>query len=113
MKVAFVTILMVLSQFATAKIADFNSLIKEHSKLQNELHESISADTSEAVENSGAEMEKKPEIIVVDMNREVYSQAKIPKKNAKKTSIKKKYNKADDIEEKHFLRLGEELNSAN
>lgn len=113
MKIVIVSILLVLSQVATAKIADFNSLIKEHSKLQNELHESISADTSAAAEASSEEVDNKPEIIVLDTNREVFSQAKIPKKNAKKTSNKKKYNKADDIEEKHFKRLGEELNSAN
>lgn len=113
MKIFFVTFLMVLSQVATAKIADFNSLIEEHSKLQNELHESISAKSSEAVSVSEGELDKKPEIIVLDTNREVYSQVKIPKKNAKKTSNKKKYNKADDIEEQHFLRLGNELSNAN
>ena len=113
MKVLFVTFLLVLSQVATAKIADFNSLINEHSKLQNELHKSIAAQTSVEVEPTSDELDKKPEIIVLDTNREVYAQAKIPKKRGKKAANKKKYNKADDIEEKHFLRLGEELNSAN
>lgn len=113
MKALFVTFLLVLSQIATAKIADFNSLIQEHSKLQNELHESIAADTAEKDETVDDEMDKKPEIIVLDTNREVYAQAQIPKKRGKKAANKKKYNKADDIEEKHFLRLGEELNSAN
>lgn len=109
MKIVFVTFFMVLSQFATAKIADFNSLINEHSKKQNELHNSISAATTETVKISGAAVDKKPEIIVLDTNREVYSQAQVPKKNVKKASNKK----SDDIEEQHFLRLGEELNNAN
>ena len=113
MKILFVTFLMVLSQVATAKIADFNSLIKEHSKLQNELHESIAAQTAVETEPTSDELDKKPEIIVLDTNREVYAQAQIPKKHGKKAANKKKYNKADDIEEKHFQRLGEELNSAN
>ena len=113
MKILFVTFLMVLSQVATAKIADFNSLIKEHSKLQNELHESIAAETTETIEVNGDKLDKKPEIIVLDTNREVYAQAQIPIKHGKKAGNKKKYNKADDIEEKHFLRLGEELNNAN
>lgn len=113
MKTLVVTFLLVLSQFATAKIADFNSLIKEHSKLQNELHESISA-ASKAIEAVDSEQDKKPEIIVLDSNREVYSQVKIPRKNANNASNgKKKYHKADDIEEQQFLRLGEEFNNAN
>lgn len=113
MKILFVTFLMILSQVATAKIADFNSLIKEHSKLQNELHEAIAAETAEEVEPTSPELDKKPEIIVLDTNREVYAQAQIPKKRGKKAANKKKYNKTDDIEEKHFLRLDEELNSVN
>lgn len=113
MKILLVTVLLVLSQVATAKIADFNSLIKEHSKLQNDLHKSIAAETAEEVEAVGEELDKKPEIIVLDTNREVYAQAPNSKKGGKKAANKKKYNKENDIEEKHFQRLGEELNSAN
>lgn len=112
MKTFFITFLIILSQVATAKINDFNSLINEHSKVQNELHKSISTLTAVPIESSSVEQSKKSEVIVLDTNREVYPEESAPAKNNKKTTPKKKLTKSDDIEEKHFLRLGEELDNA-
>ncbi len=108
----FVSILMVISQSALAKITDFNALIKEQSKAQIELHESLNSQTAEKQENSEDDLSKKQEVIVLDTNHEVFSQAQVPKKNIKKAAQLKKKQAVDDIEQKHFLRLGEELNDA-
>lgn len=114
MKIIVILFFVIFSQSLMAKISDFNTLINEHSKMQNEIYNSINAKNTEPIESSGgAEQTEKVEIIVLDNYHELSSLTSSPKKTGKKTLNKKKLSQSDDIEEKHFLRLGAELNDAH
>lgn len=112
MKILTVTLIVVFSQLSEAKIADFNTLINEHSKSQNEIHHSIKADVTEEKEENPEEQVKHAEVIVLSSNYEVFKQPKKQKKTVKRSQLKKN-QPADVIEAKHFLRIGEELNEAH
>ncbi|MFZ3229251.1 MAG: hypothetical protein WA160_03515 [Pseudobdellovibrio sp.] len=104
MKVLLITLTFGLALNATAKLSDFNSIIEENSKAQNELHANLTAnlnDTKLAVKNEARDR------FLVDSAGAV----NVPTKKGFLTFAKEKsYHRASELEAKK--RLAQEVDSA-
>lgn len=114
MKTSIIVIVMVLSQSLMAKISesDFNTMIQEESVAQKETYRSLKENNFKATEISADASIGKTDVIVFGAIQEDISQVNTMK-SASSVSIKKAQIKRPDmIEEKQFIRLGEELDEA-
>lgn len=116
MKILLSTIILGLTPLSWAGTIDFNSMITEQSKSQKEIHKSLIDEGLNSPEINESNGTQNPEIIVIDDGSgggSIISPTNLKIKGVK-YSIKNLKNKNKNlIEEKQFIRLGEELSEAN
>ncbi|MEQ1721692.1 MAG: hypothetical protein ABL930_00860 [Pseudobdellovibrio sp.] len=111
MKKSILICLLFSSQLVSAKVADFNSMIQTQVNTQKEIHSSLNEEI-EAVEVSTTnQTEVQPEIIVLGVG--VLPVNSFDKSTVSITNTStQQVLKPIVIEEKQFVRLGEELSEA-
>lgn len=115
MKKKLFVFIVFLSQLATAKITDFNTLIQAETNAQKEIHNSLNEDIQVVEISSSKSPSIGPEIIILGAGQLPGIEENLAQKNQFemiKPSLTQVLPNPIQLEQNQFKRLGEELSDA-
>ncbi|WII71048.1 hypothetical protein QJS83_11305 [Bdellovibrio sp. 22V] len=107
-KQVLVTVIAMIPAMSFAKVSDFNALITENVKAQNELHSTVKTNLNEARDAADASAMRE-RIVIVENSGTSYNAT--TKKDLLAFKKEKTHHRAS--EEKQFERLANEINSSD